>query len=164
MNESGDEVVLTHLGPRGDARMVDVSDKNETHRLAVASAVVNMRPEVLDAVLGGIVAKGEVLGTARVAGISAAKRTGELIPMCHPLGIDWARISFARVSSTELLIVGSVKTIARTGVEMEAMTAVSVAALTVYDMAKAADKGITIGPIRLEFKTGGKSGVWRRQA
>ena len=142
--------------------MVDVSPKEPTQRTAVASARVTGRPEVIDGLIAGHLPKGEALGTARIAGIAAAKRTGELIPLCHPLPLEWVNITFARESPETLLIVGKVKTTARTGVEMEALTAVSAAALTLYDMGKAADKSMTIGPIRLERKSGGKSGDYRR--
>ena len=152
------EPELSHIGPRGEARMVDVSQKSATDREASASAVVRMRAEVLDAVVGGTLPKGDALATARVAGILAAKRTSESIPLCHPLPLDWVRVDFSRTGANELSIVCTAKTTARTGVEMEALMGVTVAALTLYDMAKAADKAIVIGPIRLERKTGGKSG------
>jgi len=153
---------LSHLSPAGEARMVDVSSKPDTQREAVASARFRAGPEVLDALLAGELPKGEALNTARVAGIAAAKRTGEWIPLCHPLPLDWVQVTFAREAPDTLRIEAAVKTSARTGVEMEALTAVSAAALTLYDMAKAADKSITIGPIQLERKTGGKSGSYRR--
>ncbi|MCH7812738.1 MAG: cyclic pyranopterin monophosphate synthase MoaC [Planctomycetes bacterium] len=156
------EVTLSHLTPLGEARMVDVSAKTATLRVAVASGRLRARPEVLDALMAGNLPKGEALGTARVAGILAAKRTDEWIPLCHPLPLDWAQISFARERADTLLIVATVKTSARTGVEMEALTAVSCAALTLYDMAKAADKSIVIGPIQLEHKSGGRSGEYNR--
>lgn len=149
---------LSHIGPGGEARMVDVSQKEVTDREASASAVVRMKAEVLDAVVGGTLPKGDALATARVAGILAAKRTSHFIPLCHPLPIDWVRIDFSRTGPTDLSIVCTAKTTARTGVEMEALVGASVAALTLYDMAKAADRDIVIGPIRLERKTGGKSG------
>ncbi|MCP4250234.1 MAG: cyclic pyranopterin monophosphate synthase MoaC, partial [bacterium] len=116
------EVTLSHLTPSGEARMVDVSAKSATLRVAVASGRLRARPEVLDALVAGNLPKGEALGTARVAGILAAKRTGERIPLCHPLPLDWAQISFAREQADALLILATVKTSARTGVEMEALT------------------------------------------
>jgi len=155
---------LTHLTEAGQAQMVDVSEKAVTTREAVASAVVNVTPEVLKRLLGGDLPKGEALGTARIAGIQAAKRTGEWIPLCHPLGIDWVQVEFTKVSAGELSVVCTARTVARTGVEMEAMVGAAAAALTIYDMAKAADKSIVIGPLQLERKTGGKSGDFRREA
>ena len=160
--KNGAKVDLSHMSPAGEARMVDVSHKQPTSRRAVASGRLQTRPEVLEALIAGDLPKGEALGTARIAGVLAAKRTGEWIPLCHPLPLDWVQISFARQGPDTLLIVATVKTAARTGVEMEALTAVSAAALTLYDMAKAADKCITIGPIQLERKTGGKSGDFCR--
>lgn len=138
--------------------MVDVSTKAETVREAVASAVVTMNPAVMDKVFGGGLSKGDALATARIAGIQAAKRTGEWIPMCHPLALDWVAVEFSRSAPDRLRILCTAKTLARTGVEMEALLGASAAALTLYDMTKSADKNIVIGPIRLERKTGGKSG------
>ncbi len=160
--------MLSHLGPDGEARMVDVSGKEVTQREATASARVSMRAEVLDMLMAGALEKGDAIATARVAGIQAAKRTSDWIPMCHPLGLDWVRVEFRvgpvrKSGAGELEIRCTAKTSSRTGVEMEAMTGVSAAALTIYDMAKAADKGIVIGPIRLERKTGGKSGTYERE-
>jgi cyclic pyranopterin phosphate synthase len=141
--------------------MVDISAKGSTSRTARAQAWVRMRPETLDAIFGGGVAKGDVLAVARVAGIQAAKKTSELIPLCHPLALAKVTVDFVRASdgagmqiSTECKVTG------RTGVEMEALTAASVAALTVYDMCKSADRGMTIEGIRLVHKSGGKSGTW----
>ncbi len=156
------DLVLSHLDGSGRVRMVDVSDKNVTLRTAVATAVVTFRAEVRAKLLSGKLAKGEALTTAKIAGIQAAKDTGRLIPMCHPLALDWVDIAIVPQGDTELLITATSQATARTGVEMEAMTAASVAALTLYDMSKSADKSITIGPIRLEFKSGGKSGDFRR--
>jgi len=153
---------LSHLDERGAARMVDVSTKDVTVREAVASAGVTARTEVLDALVAGALPKGEAVATARLAGIQAAKRTGELIPLCHPLSIDWVEVTIERTDPEQLTIRCTVRTTARTGVEMEAMTGASVAALTLYDMAKAADKGIVLGPIQLERKSGGKSGTYER--
>jgi len=154
---------LTHIDEQGRARMVDVSHKAETERVAVARGEIRMRPETLALIQSGGVAKGDVLGVARVAGILAAKRTGELIPLCHPLPITHASVDFTfDEAGSRILIEAQVRTVGRTGVEMEALTACSVAALTIYDMAKAADKGMVIGEIRLVKKTGGKSGTYVR--
>jgi cyclic pyranopterin monophosphate synthase len=154
---------FSHLTPSGDARMVDVSAKKETAREAVARVVLKMRPATLSAIRAGEMAKGDVLGVARTAGVLAAKRTWELIPLCHPLRITGVDITFTPEDGRgELTIEASVRTVDKTGVEMEALTAVSVAALTVYDMVKAVEKGVTIGDIRLVEKSGGKSGHWKR--
>lgn len=142
--------------------MVDVSAKDVSVREAVASGVVTMRSDVLDALFEGKLPKGDALATARIAGVCAAKRTSEWIPLCHPLGLDWVDIEFSRGGDNVLSIRCVARTTARTGVEMEALTGVSAAALTIYDMAKAADKAIVIGPIQLERKTGGKSGTYTR--
>lgn len=148
---------LTHLGPDGAASMVDVGAKGETLRIAVAGGTVTMAEATLDRVVQGGIAKGEVLQVARVAAILAAKRTGELIPLCHPLGLDVIRVQFQRRDATHLDIFAGARLTARTGIEMEALTAVSVAGLTVYDMCKALDRGMEIGGVRLLFKAGGKS-------
>jgi cyclic pyranopterin phosphate synthase len=153
---------LTHFDDRGASRMVDVSEKSVTARLARASGLVRMAAETLSLILDRKLAKGDVLEVARLAGIMAAKRTGDLIPLCHPLGIDSVEITLAPTDATTLRIDATVKVQARTGVEMEALTAVSVAALTVYDMCKAVDRGIEIDRVRLEEKSGGKSGTYRR--
>jgi len=143
--------------------MVDVSAKSETARVAVAQAIVRMRPATLRAIQRGNAPKGDVLGVARTAGILAAKRTSELIPLCHPLRITRVEVAFdARPSRGELTVRARVSTVDKTGVEMEALTAASVAALTVYDMVKALEKGVTITNVQLLEKLGGKSGVWRR--
>jgi cyclic pyranopterin phosphate synthase len=150
---------LSHIDEAGRARMVDVSGKDDTRRVAVARGRVVMRPETLALIAGGGIAKGNVLTTAQIAGVMAAKRTHELIPMCHPLlltGIDVTLTPDASTSSVE--ISASVRTTGKTGVEMEALTAVSVAALTVYDMCKAVDRGMRIEAVRLVEKHGGKSG------
>ncbi|MCX6388566.1 MAG: cyclic pyranopterin monophosphate synthase MoaC [Solirubrobacterales bacterium] len=153
---------LSHIGDDGQARMVDVGDKDTTDRSATARATVTMLPATAELVNSGG-PKGEVLATARIAGIQAAKRTAELIPLCHPLGLDHVDItSELDISSGTLLLEATARTRGRTGVEMEAMTAVSVAALTVYDMVKAAQRDVTIGAIELVYKSGGKSGTWRR--
>ncbi len=154
---------LTHFDSRGRARMVDVSDKEETSREAVARAEVLMRPETLEAIRTGGAAKGDVLGVARVAGIMAAKETGSLIPMAHPIGLTGAGVNFLLRFPGTVLIESRVRTTGRTGVEMEALTAVAVAALTIYDMCKSMDRGMVINNIRLVEKTGGKSGIYTRE-
>ena len=155
---------LTHLDAEGQAHMVDVTAKPETVRVAVAAGEVVMRPETLAAIVEGNVKKGDVLGTARIAGIMAAKRTGELIPLCHPLLLTSVDVDFTIDEKTSRIhIYASVKTRGQTGVEMEALTAVSVAALTIYDMAKALEKTMRIENIRLLRKEGGKSGVFIRE-
>lgn len=151
---------LTHLDEHGAARMVDVGGKAVTSRRAVAEGSIAMTPAALAAIRDGAVAKGDVLATARIAGIMAAKRTADLIPLCHPLPLTSVTIDLA-IGSDAIVARATAATDARTGVEMEAMTAVSVALLTIYDMAKAIDRGMTIGPIRLIEKSGGKSGDWR---
>jgi cyclic pyranopterin phosphate synthase len=144
--------------------MVDVSGKDITQRLARASGRVLMRPETLRLIRNAEMAKGDVLEVARIAGIMAAKKTGELIPLCHPLGIDGVEIVFDFPEEHCVRIEATVRTTARTGVEMEAMVAVSVAALTIYDMCKSVDRGMTIAHIRVEEKIGGKSGHFVREA
>lgn len=152
---------LTHFDAAGKARMVDVSAKAETTRVAVAKGEVTMQPETLKLVAEGTAAKGDVLGTARLAGIMAAKRTSDLIPLCHPLPVTSVAVDLeCNAARNAVEITATVKTTGKTGVEMEALTAVSVAALTVYDMVKAVDRGMTIGAIRLTHKSGGKSGTW----
>jgi cyclic pyranopterin phosphate synthase len=156
---------LTHLDSEGAARMVDVGAKPETERRAVAEARLRMSPETAAAVIRGDAAKGDVLGPARIAGIAAAKRTGELIPLAHPLPLTYVDVS-AEVEVAEglVLLVAEARCVGRTGVEMEAMTAAAVAALTVYDMAKALERGIRIESVALVHKSGGKSGAWDRDA
>ena len=155
---------LSHLTPAGEARMVDVSAKSETVREAAARVTLRMRPATLGAVRAGQLAKGDVLGVARTAGIMAAKRTPDLIPLCHPLRITGVDVTFTEdARKGELTVEARVRTVDKTGVEMEALTAVSVAALTVYDMIKAVEKGVTIERIELVEKLGGKSGTWQRQ-
>jgi len=154
---------LSHLDEQGRARMVDVSDKAVTDRAAVAAATVRMEPATLRLIRRGRIAKGEVLAVARVAGIMAAKRTAEIIPMCHPLPIAVAAIDFSAPKAGQLDIEASVKVTGRTGVEMEALTAVSAAALAVYDMCKAVDRGMVITDVRLLEKSGGRSGTWIRK-
>lgn len=154
---------LTHLDAHGHATMVDVGDKQITSRTAVAAGEVRMMPSTLAAIQEGNVPKGDVLAAARIAGIMAAKKTPELIPLCHTLLLSKVAVDF-EVDTVEsrVVITATVRCNGQTGVEMEALTAVSVAALTIYDMAKALDKGMTIGAIRLLEKQGGKSGEWRR--
>ena len=155
---------FTHMNEQGRARMVDISDKAETVRTATATSAVVMRPETLQAIKAGTAAKGDVLAVAQVAGIMAAKRTPDVIPMCHPIRITGVDIAFEDDGVETLRIEATVRTTGGTGVEMEALTAASIAALTVYDMCKAMDKAMTIGQTRLERKTGGKSGDFYRNA
>jgi cyclic pyranopterin phosphate synthase len=152
---------LTHLNEKGEARMVDVSEKDVTHRTARAEGFVAMASTTLDLVETGTAKKGDVLATARIAGIMAAKRTHELIPLCHPLLLSKVAVDLAPSRApVGISVAAEVRVTGQTGVEMEALTAVSVACLTVYDMLKAADKGMVIGPVRLIEKTGGRSGIW----
>ena len=154
---------LSHVDRRGRARMVDISDKDETKREAVARGVITMRSETLRLIQQGSLPKGDVLAAARLAGVMAAKRVPDLIPLCHPLLLTSAEIEFTPVERTGRLDIESrVRITGRTGAEMEALTAVAVAALTVYDMCKAVDKAMVIGSIRLVVKKGGKSGTYRR--
>jgi cyclic pyranopterin phosphate synthase len=150
---------LTHLDDQGKASMVDVSAKAVTRRKAVARGSVTMKPETLALIMAGGVAKGDVLAVARIAGITAAKRTGELIPLCHTLPLDHVALNFScNEARSRVEIEATAVVTGRTGVEMEALTAVSVAALTIYDMCKAADRSMVIGELRLIHKSGGKSG------
>ena len=152
---------LTHFDAEGKAAMVDVSAKPETERVAVAKGSISMRPETLALITEGRAAKGDVLGVARIAGIMAAKRAHELIPLCHPLALSSVALDLATDAARSAVdITATVKLKGRTGVEMEALTAVSVAALTVYDMVKAVDRGMRIADIRLVRKSGGKSGTF----
>ncbi|TWH33534.1 MULTISPECIES: cyclic pyranopterin monophosphate synthase MoaC [unclassified Aminobacter] len=154
---------LTHLGASGEANMVDVGDKAETVRTAVAEGSVIMKRETLDTILAGDAKKGDVLGAARIAGIMAAKKTHELIPLCHPLLLNKVAVEIEPDDALPGLRVTALARVSgKTGVEMEALTAVSVACLTIYDMAKAVDKAMVISDIRLMEKTGGKSGDFRR--
>ncbi|MCW2984136.1 MAG: moaC [Conexibacter sp.] len=154
---------LTHLDEHGDARMVDVSGKPVTERRAVARAIVRMTPETAQVVAAGDAPKGDVLGTARLAGIMAAKKTGELIPLCHPIGLDHVDVDAAiDTAAGTVTLTATAGVTARTGVEMEAMTAAAVAALTVYDMVKGVERGVAIEAVVLLEKTGGRSGTWRR--
>jgi cyclic pyranopterin phosphate synthase len=156
---------LTHLNTKGEAHMVDVSGKDVTGRTAVAEGFVAMAPDTLALITKESAQKGDVLATARLAGIMAAKRTHELIPLCHPLLISKVTVELAASEAPAgVRVTAEVKVTGQTGVEMEALTAVSVACLTVYDMLKAADRGMVIGPIRLLEKSGGRSGTWRAAA
>lgn len=151
---------LTHVDAEGNARMVDVADKAVTTRRATAEGWVRLGPEALKQVRSRTAKKGDVLGVAQIAGIQAAKRTGELIPLCHPLPLDAVEVKLA-LEEEAVHVVATVTCTGRTGVEMEALTAVSVAALTIYDMLKAVDRGIRIEGVRLLAKEGGRSGSWR---
>jgi cyclic pyranopterin monophosphate synthase len=154
---------LTHLDDEGTARMVDVGAKEETGRRAVARAVVRMSPQTAAVVAVGDAPKGDVLGVARIAGIQAAKRTGELIPLCHPIGLDHVDVD-ARLDADAgtVTLIATAGVTARTGVEMEAMTAAAIAALTVYDMVKGLERGVVIEAVELLRKSGGRSGEWVR--
>lgn len=153
---------LTHINEDGEAHMVDVSGKTATKRTAIASATVNLTPAVLSAIQDKTVPKGDVFATARIAGITAAKKTSELIPLCHQIPLSAVTVKFETRDSS-ILITAKASTEAKTGVEMEALTAVSVAALTLYDMVKGLDKGCTITDIMLLEKTGGKSGTYKKE-
>jgi cyclic pyranopterin phosphate synthase len=155
---------LSHLDEQGRAKMVDVSDKDITSRTAVARGTIHMRAETLALILADKIEKGDVFSVARVAGIMAAKKTSELIPMCHPLNITWVEIDLTPAENpARVEIEASVRVSGKTGVEMEAMTAVSAAGLTIYDMCKAVDREMSIGEIRLVKKSGGKSGTFIRK-
>jgi cyclic pyranopterin phosphate synthase len=152
---------LTHLDPLGRARMVDVTPKETTHRRALARCKVQMLPETTVAIVSNAINKGDVLGAARIAGIQAAKRTAELIPLCHPLLVGGVIINFT-IGDDCVEVETEVEAVDRTGVEMEALTACAVAALTIYDMCKSADRSMVIGDLCLWEKAGGRSGTWRR--
>lgn len=154
---------FTHFDEQGGGRMVDVGAKEITARRARAGGQVSMRPETLQMILDRKVAKGDVFEVARLAGIMASKRTSELIPLCHPLGLDSVEVKLSAADACTVKIEATVSVHARTGVEMEALTSVSVAALTLYDMCKGVDRGMVIGPIALLEKTGGKSGTYLRE-
>lgn len=154
---------LTHLDAQGKARMVDVGGKAESRRVAVAEGRIAMSAEALAAIRDGTVPKGDVLAAARIAGIMAAKKTAELIPLCHPLALDAVTVDF-EIEDGAVRVIASASLTGRTGVEMEALTAASIALLTIYDMAKALDKGMIISGIRLLEKRGGKSGDWKAPA
>jgi cyclic pyranopterin phosphate synthase len=153
---------LTHINEKGEARMVDVSQKDETERQAVATGGVRMKPATLDKIKQQGIKKGDVLAVARVAGIMAAKRTPELIPLCHTILLSNVAVDFELIPPDFIKITATVKSTGKTGVEMEALVAVSASALTIYDMCKAIDRGMTIESIYLESKEGGKSGTYRR--
>ncbi|MBA3720762.1 MAG: cyclic pyranopterin monophosphate synthase MoaC [Nocardioidaceae bacterium] len=163
MTDPEREARLTHLDQTGAARMVDVSGKDVTARTATASGRVRLSPEVVSLLRGDGVPKGDALGVARVAGIQAAKRTADLVPLCHPIAVSRVEVDL-RVDDDAVAITALVGTADRTGVEMEALTAVSVAALTLIDMVKAVDRGAVIEHVRLESKDGGRRGPWRREA
>ncbi|MGV3591599.1 MAG: cyclic pyranopterin monophosphate synthase MoaC [Gammaproteobacteria bacterium] len=155
---------LTHLDEQGRARMVDVGDKAVTSRTATAEAVVTMQPQTLRMIVEGSHKKGDVFAVARIAGIQAAKKCSDLIPLCHPLQLSSVQVELeADEATSEVRIAATCKLNGQTGVEMEALTAASVAALTIYDMCKAVDRGIVIRAIQLREKAGGKSGLWRRE-
>ncbi len=157
-------MAFNHFDEQGQAIMVDVSHKEPTLRMARAGATVFLKKETLSAILEGGIKKGDVLGVARLAGIAAAKKTPDLIPLSHPLALHHVKVDFSTdLASGRVLIEATVKALERTGVEMEAMTAATVAALTIYDMCKGTDRSITIGEIALLHKEGGKSGVYRRE-
>lgn len=155
-------VKLTHIDSSGDATMVDVSEKPESERVATAQAIVCMSAHTMDLLFAGELPKGDVLSVARIAGILGAKKTSELIPLCHPLSITKISIDFERVDGERLRVLSLCKVTGQTGVEMEALTAASVAALTIYDMCKAVDREIRIDNLMLCSKSGGKSGTWIR--
>jgi cyclic pyranopterin phosphate synthase len=154
---------LTHIDPLGRARMVDVTPKEATHRRAIARCKVFMKPETTGKVASNAMTKGDVLGAARIAGIQAAKRTADLIPLCHPLLVGAVTINFT-IGEAHIEVETQVETVDRTGVEMEAMTACAIASLTIYDMCKSTDRSMVVGDLALFEKTGGKSGHWRRPA
>tara|TARA_B110000977_G_scaffold72156_1_gene97819 strand:+ start:2759 stop:3235 length:477 start_codon:yes stop_codon:yes gene_type:complete len=155
---------LTHFNQAGEAHMVDIGSKAETDRLAIATGSIQMQAETLDLIQQGGHKKGDVLGIARIAGIMAAKKTSELIPLCHPLQLTSVKVNFnCNVEALQIECSVQVKTSGATGVEMEALTAVQVALLTIYDMCKAVDRGMVMQAIQLEQKEGGKSGVWSRE-
>lgn len=156
---------LTHFNSRGDAHMVDVGAKAETRRIARASGVIRMQPTTFDMVAEGTHKKGDVLGIARVAGIMATKRTADLIPLCHPIMVSHVEVEFTlNPTHHEVRCEVTTESWGKTGVEMEALTAVQVALLTIYDMCKAVDRGMVMGAVQLEHKSGGKSGDWNRDA
>lgn len=157
------EQVLTHLDEKGQARMVDVSEKAHTERSATATATIFMQPETLQMIVEGKHKKGDVMATARIAGIMAAKRTPDLIPMCHPLMITSVKVELTpNLENSSVEIEATCKTVGQTGIEIEALTSASTAALTLYDMCKAVDRGMVIDQVKLLEKLGGKSGHWTR--
>lgn len=152
---------LTHFDATGQAHMVDVGSKNETHRIAVASGIIHMKPETLAIIESGTAKKGDVLGIARIAAIMAAKRTSDLIPLCHPLALTRVTVDFSiNAAHSSILCTAQVETFGKTGVEMEALTAVQIGLLTIYDMCKAVDRGMVMSDIKVLEKHGGKSGDW----
>lgn len=155
---------LTHFDQSGQAHMVDVGGKHDTHRVAVAGGTITMKPETLAVIASGSTKKGDVLGIARIAAIMASKRTGDLIPLCHPLALTHVSVNF-EIDQAQSCIhcTAQVETTGKTGVEMEALTAVQIGLLTIYDMCKAIDRGMVMGNIRVQEKRGGKSGDWRQQ-
>ncbi|MDP1732242.1 MAG: cyclic pyranopterin monophosphate synthase MoaC [Devosia sp.] len=157
------KVALTHLNERGEAHIVDIGDKAASKRRAVARARLEAQPETISAIMGGGLKKGDALAVARVAGIMAAKKTSDLIPLCHPIALTRVEVDIAEVGGA-IEITATAETTGQTGVEMEALTAASVAALTLYDMAKGMDRGMRIAAVELVEKTGGKSGHYRRDA
>ena len=162
MASSSVELLLTHIGADGEARMVDVSDKAATDRVAIAEGRVRMAAPTLATILAGDAKKGDVIGAARIAGIMAAKKTSDLIPLCHPVGLTKVSVDITPDQALPgLKVRAEARCVGQTGVEMEAMTAVSVACLTIYDMAKAIDRGMSIELVKLIEKRGGKSGVWQ---
>ena len=154
---------LTHFNSAGEAHMVDVGEKAMTHRVAVAQGQIRMQPDTLSLIEQGGHKKGDVLGIARIAGIMAAKKTADIIPLCHPLQLSAVEVEFVAQENT-IICSATVKTNGPTGVEMEALTAVQASLLTIYDMCKAVDRGMTMGNIQLVKKTGGKSGTWLRDS
>ena len=155
---------LTHFNRSGEAHMVDVADKAESRRLAVAEGHIEVQPRTLELIRQGGHSKGDVLGVARLAGIMASKRTAELIPLCHPLALTRVEVELTPLADASAVHCrASVETVSRTGVEMEALTAVQIALLTIYDMCKAVDRGMTISGVRLIEKQGGRSGHWKRE-
>ncbi len=153
---------LNHFNKTGDAHMIDVGDKKTTHRIAVASGIIEMKPETLKLITSGGNKKGDVLGIARIAGIMASKKTADLIPLCHPLALTHVDIELIpNPSENIILCCATVETTGQTGVEMEALTATQITLLTIYDMCKAVDRGMVMGRIHLESKSGGKSGDWK---
>ncbi len=159
-----DSEPLTHLNARGEAHIVDIGDKAETKRRAVASATLTANADTIAAIMSDSLKKGDALATARIAGIMAAKRTSELIPLCHPIPLTHVEVEISQIDATTIRLQASAETVGKTGVEMEALTAVSVAALTLYDMAKALDRAMRISDVQLDEKSGGKSGDYKRSA
>jgi len=156
--------MLTHFNQAGAAHMVDVGDKNLTQRIALASGQITMLSSTLDLIIAGNHKKGDVLGIARIAGIQGAKKTSDLIPLCHPIGLTHVNVDFEiKADQNTVICTALTKTIGQTGVEMEALTAVQVALLTIYDMCKAVDRGMVMSDIKLLEKSGGKSGEWKSQ-